>query len=83
MQIAQKAAQLEIIAYLLQAGADPNICDQNNWSVAHMIVRQNDIVGDGNLLEWVLANQISFRSPVDFNISGGTKNWTPLHVAAY
>jgi ankyrin repeat protein len=72
-----------IIECLLAKGADPNGRDSSNWTPIHLAAKgQNK-----KTLQWLLSlnNELARKgfTTFDFQSTGGTKNWTPLHVASY
>ncbi len=69
----------EILQILIDFGADPNTKDHNNWAPIHLLARQSDALPNGTLLKRVLNSNLQ----IDLNIKGGTKGWTPLHIACY
>ena len=65
------------------SGADLTAQEQASWSYVHIASKSFS----SDTLRWMLATNIALKQlhlePYEFEQPGGSKNWTPLHVACY
>ena len=68
---------------MIFSGADLTATEQASWSYVHMASKSFSL----DTLRWMLSINKVLRQyrmePFDFEQPGGSKNWTPLHVACY
>ena len=76
LKIAAKRDFAEIIRLLLQAGADPNACDNEGEVVLHEVARQGHLASARALVE------ASDTRSLNLDVREDVYGWTPLHVAS-
>ena len=80
----QVEVRLKAIAEcLIFSGADLTANEQSSWSYVHIASKSFSL----DTIRWMLAINKALKQykmePFDFEQPGGSKNWTPLHVACY
>jgi ankyrin repeat protein len=82
-QIPTEVKLKAIIESLLVKGVNPNARDSGNWTPVHIAAKGQNT----KTLHWMLSlnRELEKRgmNTFDFSALGGTKNWSPLHVASY
>ena len=72
-----------IIECLLMKGVNPNERDSGNWTPVHIAAKGQNT----KTLHWMFSLQQELEKKgmpkFDFMTLGGTKDWSPLHVASY
>jgi len=68
---------------LVLSGANPNERDEAHWAPVHLATKCSTTA----VIKWLSSLNKVLESlkmnKFDFGLPGGTKNWTPLHVASY
>ena len=68
---------------LIYSGADLSAQEQSNWSFVHVASKSYS----ADTIKWMISVNKELKArqmeSFDFEQKGGTKDWTPLHVACY
>lgn len=82
-QVSNELKLKAIVESLISHGFHPNEQDSGQWTAAHIAAKGQNT----GTLEWMFSLNRELakmgKATFDFNGLGGSKNWTPLHVASY
>ena len=67
-----------MLELLISRKADLNIENYNRWCPIHIAVRN----GQYDAVKAILKHNAKCKQAFDLNAQGGTKQWSPLHLAA-